>query len=335
MKKIMNLPEDFVTESLDGILKAYSDRLMSPDKEHRIILSKNPSPRRKVAVVTAGGSGHLPTFLGYVGDGMLDGCAVGNVFASPSSGKMYEMIKAVDRGNGVFCLFGNYSGDSLNFQMACDYANLDNIATIQRTVKDDVASAPANLSDKRRGIAGLVYAYKIAGAAADDMLSLEEIALITDEALHNIKSIGAALTSCIVPEAGKATFTISDNEIEIGMGIHGEPGIETKNMMSADTLADTLLNYILKEMPLTAGDEISVMINGLGATPPEELYILYRRIFNRLHDMNVSICMPHIGEFATSMEMAGCSLTIFKLNEKLKKYLLYPANTPFYTSVNK
>lgn len=335
MKKIINLPENFVAEALDGIIKAHSDRLMSPDKEHRIILSKNPSPQRKVAVVTAGGSGHLPTFLGYVGEGMLDGCAVGNVFASPSAGKIYEMIKAVDRGNGVFCLFGNYSGDSLNFQMACDYANMDNIHTLQMTVKDDIASAPADLSDKRRGIAGLVYAYKIAGAAADDMLSLDEIASITAEALHNIKSIGAALTPCIVPEAGKATFTICDNEIEIGMGIHGEPGIETKKMMTADTLADTLLENILKEMSLTDGDEVSVMVNGLGATPPEELYILYRRVFDRLHHLNVSICMPHIGEFATSMEMAGCSLTVFKLNERLKKYLLHPANTPFYTSVNK
>lgn len=167
------------------------------------------------------------------------------------------------------------------------------------------------------------------------MLSLDEVASITDEALHNIKSIGAALTPCIVPEAGKATFTICDDEIEIGMGIHGEPGIETKNLMPADTLADTLLDNILKEMPLADGDEVSVMVNGLGATPPEELYILYRRIFDRLHHMNVSIYMPHIGEFATSMEMAGCSLTVFKLSEKLKKYLLYPANTPFYTSLNK
>lgn len=335
MKKIINRPGDFVSESLDGILKAHNGRLMSPDKEHRIILSKNTSPNRKVTVVTAGGSGHLPTFLGYVGKGMLDGCAVGNVFASPSANKMYEMIKAVDRGHGVFCLFGNYSGDSLNFQMACDYASMDNIKTIQMTVKDDVASAPEYLSDKRRGIAGLVYAYKIAGAAADDMLSLEEVAAVTDEALHNIKSIGAALSPCIVPEAGKATFSIQDNEIEIGMGIHGEPGIKTEKMMTANNLADVLLDNILKEMPLNPKDEISVMINGLGATPLEELYILYRRIFDRLRNMDVSIFMPHIGEFATSMEMAGCSLTLFKLNATLKKYLSHPANTPFYTSLNK
>lgn len=335
MRKIINEPKDFVPEVMDGILAAYKDKVKVLDEQKRILMRSTPVKPGKVGIVTAGGSGHLPVFLGYVGEGMLDGCAVGNVFASPSAKKMEEMIKAADHGSGVLCLYGNYGGDVMNFEMACENADFDDVVTMQVLVKDDVASRPKAEMDKRRGVAGMVYAFKIAGAAADEMLSLKEVAEVTQEALANIRTMGFALSPCIVPEVGKATFEIGEDELELGMGIHGEPGIEVCPMMKADDIADRILDKLLEDMPLVSGDEVSVMINGLGATPLEEQFILYRRISDRLENMGVSIYMPHIGEFATSMEMAGASVTIFKLNTRLKKYLREPANTPFYTNSNK
>ncbi len=336
MRKIINAPENFVHEVIDGIIMAYGDRLRVLDDEERVILRKVPAKKGKVAIVTAGGSGHLPVFLGYVGEGMLDGCTIGNVFASPSAQAMAKMIRAVDQGSGVLCLYGNYGGDSMNFQLACDTVEFDDdIVTRQVKVCDDVASRSKEESDQRRGVAGMVYAFKVAGAAAEDMLSLDEVAAVAEEALANIRTMGVALSPCIIPDVGKATFSINDDEIEVGMGIHGEPGIEVRKMMTADEIADTLMEKITDDMPLDAGDEISVMVNGLGATPLEELLIVYRRLHMKLQEKGVSVFMPHIGEFATSMEMAGLSVTFFKLNEKLKKYLRTPGSTPFYTNENK
>lgn len=335
MKKIINEPKNFVLEMMEGILAAYKDKVKALDEEKRILIRNTPVKEGKVGIVTAGGSGHLPVFLGYVGEGMLDGCAVGNVFASPSAKKIEQMIKEADHGSGVLCLYGNYGGDVMNFEMACENAAFDDIKTIQILVKDDVASRSKEESDMRRGVSGMVYAFKIAGAAADEMLSLEEVAEITQEALSNIRTMGVALSSCIVPEVGKATFEIGEDELELGMGIHGEPGIEVCKMMSADEIADKILDKLIEDMALNTGDEVSVMINGLGATPLEEQFILFRRVAYRLEEMGVSIYMPHIGEFATSMEMAGASITVFKLTERLKKYLREPANTPLYTNSNK
>ncbi len=335
MKKIMNDPNHFVPEVMEGILMAYGDRIKFLDEDKKILVRNAPARKGKVGIVTAGGSGHLPVFLGYVGDGMLDGCAVGDVFASPSAKKMEEMIRYADQGSGVLCLYGNYGGDVMNFEMACENVMFDDMETMQVLVKDDVASRPITEAEHRRGVAGMVYAFKIAGAAADDMCSLKEVAEITQEALDRIRTMGFALSPCIVPKAGKATFEIGEDELELGMGIHGEPGIEVCGMMEADRIADKVLDKILEDMPLVGGDEVSVMINGLGATPLEELFLLYRRVYRRLNERGISVYMPHIGEFATSMEMAGASITIFKLNERLRKYLGVPANTPFYTNLNK
>ena len=335
MKKIMNNPANFVDEVMEGIIFAYNDKVKLLDNDKRILLSNYPKNEGKVGIVTAGGSGHLPLFLGYVGSGMLDGCAVGNVFASPSASKMADMIKACDSGNGVLCLFGNYGGDKMNFEMACDIVSMDDIETQSILVKDDVASSSIENADKRRGVAGILYAYKIAGAAADNLMSLDEVVEITNLALKNIKTMGVATSPCIVPEVGKPTFQINDDEIEIGMGIHGEKGIDIKKMMSADEIAETCLTKLMSELELNSGDEVSVMINGLGATPLEEQFLVYRKVAQILKDKGVSIFMPHIGEFATSMEMAGLSITLFKLNDKFKSLLKQPAETPFYTSLNK
>jgi dihydroxyacetone kinase-like protein len=267
---------------------------------------------------------------------MLDGCAIGNVFASPSAQKMADMIRACDKGAGVLCLYGNYGGDKLNFDMACETVDFeDDIKTKTVLVRDDVASAPLESAEKRRGVAGMVYAFKAAGAAADEMRSLDEVAAVAEKALSNTRTMGVALSPCIVPDVGKPTFTINENEIEVGMGIHGEPGIEVRPMMTADEVADTVVSRILADMPVSSGEEVSVMINGLGATPLEELLIVYRRVDQILKEKGISIFMPHIGEFATSMEMAGLSVTIIKLDDELKRLLSAPAKTPFYTNYNK
>lgn len=334
MKKIINKPENFVDETIEGIIFAYGDKVKLLNNDKRIILTNMPVKKGKVGIVTGGGSGHLPVFLGYVGQGMLDGCAVGNVFASPSSKKMEEMIKACDFGSGVLCLYGNYGGDNMNFDMACEMAEFDNISTKTIRVSDDVASSPKESDGKRRGVAGMVYAFKIAGAAAEKMVNLDEVTALTEKALKNIRSIGIALTPCIVPEVGKPTFFIKENEMEVGMGIHGEPGIDVCNLMTADEIAQVLLDKILADMPVNSGEEVSVMVNGLGATPKEELLIVYRKVYMLLKEKNINIYMPHIGEYATSMEMAGLSLTVFKLDEELKSLLRSPASTPFYTNHN-
>ena len=312
MKKIINKPENFVDETMEGIICAYGDRVKLLNGDKRILVTNMPVPEGKVGIVTAGGSGHLPVFLGYVGQGMLDGCAVGNVFASPSAQKMTEMIKACDHGSGVLCLYGNYGGDKMNFAMACEEADFDDIKTRSVLVCDDVCSSPKETAERRRGVAGMVYAFKIAGAA-QKMMTLDEVADVAQKALDNTRTMGVALSPCIVPEVGKPTFSINDDEIELGMGIHGEPGIEVRKMMTADEVAETVLAKITADMPLHAGDEVSVMVNGLGATPLEEQLIVYRKLHQLLADQGVSVYMPHIGEFATSMEMAGLSVTVIRL----------------------
>lgn len=335
MKKIMNLPENFVEETMEGIVLAYGDKLEFLNGDSRILVSKAPNRDGKVGIVTAGGSGHLPVFLGYVGEGLLDGCAVGNVFASPSASKMEAMIRACDKGAGVLCLYGNYGGDRLNFDLACENVDFDDIKTRTVLVSDDVASSPKDKENKRRGVAGMVYAFKIAGASAAMGKSLEEVASITEKALSNIRTMGIALSPCIVPEVGRPTFSIAEDEMEIGMGIHGEPGIEVSNLKTADEIAMLIIDKLTADIELCQGDEVSVMVNGLGATPMEELLIIYRKVHLLLADKGVGVYMPHVGEFATSMEMAGLSVTLFKLSAEQKELLQYPAITPFYTNLNK
>ncbi len=335
MKKIMNQAADFVQETLQGIVAAYPDKLRLSEKDGRVLLSNYPRKPGKVGIVTGGGSGHLPVFLGYVGDGMVDGCAVGNVFASPSYQTMAETIRACDDGAGVLCLYGNYGGDKMNFNQACEDVEFDDIPTRSVRGCDDVASAPKGEEEKRRGVAGIVYAYKTAGAAAKRGMDLDEVARVAQKTVENTRTMGVATSACIVPEVGKPTFSIADDEMEIGMGIHGEPGIEVRKMMSADETAQLVMDRILADMPLACGQKVSVMINGLGATPLEELFIVYRKVAGILDQQGVSIVMPHIGEFATSMEMAGFSVTVCLLDEELEELLREPAITPFYTNLNK
>ena len=223
----------------------------------------------------------------------------------------------------------------MNFEMACEIAEFDGTTTRQVRVTDDIASASADEASKRRGVAGMVYAFKTAGAAAEEGMNLDAVTEIAERTVKNLRTLGFATGPCIVPDVGKPTFTIKDDEMEVGMGIHGEPGIDTCKMASAEEVAQKAFQEIVKELPLNKGDEVSVMVNGLGATPIEELLIVYRSLHKMLADNGVSVFMPHIGEFATSMEMAGLSITFLKLDEQLKSLLSKPASSPFYTSLNK
>lgn len=330
MRKFINDPERFVDDTLEGILAAHPGMLTAVDSNLRAIV-KNGIPDGKVALVTGGGSGHLPVFLGYVGEGLLDGCAVGGVFQSPSANNMYEVIKAVHRGEGVLCLYGNYGGDRMNFDMAADMADMDDIRVEHVIVSDDVASGAKGEESKRRGVAGLFYVWKIAGACAQSGVALDEVKRVAEKVCANVRSMGVALSPCTIPEVGSPTFEIQDGDMEIGMGIHGEPGIRRGPIVTADEVVTEVLPKILDDLPFERGDEVSVLVNGLGATPAEELYILYRSIAPILKDRGITVFHTYVGEYATSLEMAGASITVCRLDDELKKYLSAPAHTPFFT----
>ena len=333
MKKILNNPNDFVVEMLDGLLKAHPDQLSYAGDDPHCIVRADAPVAGKVALATGGGSGHLPVFLGYVGKGMLDGCAVGDVFASPSADQMLEVTKRIHGGAGVVYIYGNYSGDTMNFDMASEMADMEGIAVRTVLVRDDVASAPPERADRRRGVAGMVFAFKIAGARADQGGSLDEVAAAAEKALANTRSMGVALSPCTVPMAGRPTFTIGEDEMEIGMGIHGEPGQKREKLQTADQIATRMTGAILEDLRPAAGDRLAVMVNGLGATPPEELYIIYRKVYDILTEAGLKIHRAYVGEFATSMEMAGASLTFMRLDDELAALLDAPARTPFFTQV--
>jgi dihydroxyacetone kinase-like protein len=332
MKKIINNPADFVPEMLDGLLKAHPDQLTYAEDIKSIVRTGVPI-EGKVALATGGGSGHLPVFLGYVGQGMLDGCAVGDVFSSPSAEQMLWVTQRIHGGQGVVYIYGNYGGDVMNFDMAAEMAEMDDIEVRTVLVKEDVASAPPAEADRRRGVAGMVFAFKIAGAKADLGGSLDEVVSVTEKALANIRTMGVALSPCTVPMAGKPTFTIGEDEMEIGMGIHGEPGMKREKLQTADRISERMTQAILDDLQPQSGDRLAVMVNGLGATPPEELYVMYRNVHQLLTGQGLEIYRAYVGEYATSMEMAGASLTFFRLDDELSQLLDHPARTPFFTQV--
>ena len=332
MKKLLNDPAAFVDEMLDGILLAHPDQLKAVGPDRRSIVRADAPVAGQVGIVTGGGSGHLPVFLGFVGVGLCSGVAVGNVFSSPSMDQILEATRGVDGGAGVLYLFGNYGGDVLNFELAAEMADAEGIATATVLVADDVASAPSERADARRGVAGLFFAYKCAGAAAEAGGSLEEVAEAARHALAGTRSMGVGLSPTILPAAGKPTFELGEGEMEIGIGIHGEPGVRRGRLETADEVADDLLGAIAADLGLGRGDRVAVLVNGLGATPLEELYIVYRRVHAGLSGLGVEIVRPYIGEFATSLEMAGASLTVMRVDDRIEGWLDAPARSPFYRS---
>ncbi len=328
MKKFLNDPVNFVDEMLEGIYRAHPE-LVYVDNDKRCMVTAQRKAG-KVGIATGGGSGHLPLFLGYIGDGMLDGAAVGGVFQSPSAEQMYQVTKAIDQGAGVLYIYGNYSGDIINFDMAAELADLDGITVKQVVGNDDVASSVVGEEHKRRGVAGIFFIYKAAGAAAAKGLSLDDVTRLADKARLRTRTMGVALSSCVVPEIGHATFTIGEDEMEIGMGIHGEPGISRTKLASADAVIDEMMGRIFAEQDYKSGDNVAVLVNGLGGTPLEELYIFFRRISQLFDARGVTVKHVWVGEFATSMEMAGASVSVLHLDDELEPLIAMSANTPFF-----
>jgi dihydroxyacetone kinase-like protein len=330
MRKLINDPDAFVDEMLEGLLLAHGDQLKSASEDHRALVRADAPIEGHVGIVTGGGSGHLPVFLGYVGIGLCTGVAIGNVFSSPGSDQVLAATRAVSGGAGVLHLFGNYGGDVLNFEIAAELAEVEGIPIRTVLVTDDVASAPPDRLPDRRGIAGLFFAYKCAGAAADRGDSLGEVADAARRAVSATRTMGVGLSPTILPAAGRPTFELGEGEMEIGIGIHGEPGIHRGPLETADAVADRLVTAIADDLQLGAHDEVAVLVNGLGATPLEELYLLYRRTVQLLGDRGVTIHRPYIGEFATSLEMAGASISVIRLDDSLRALLDAPAHSPFF-----
>ena len=330
MKKILNNPENYVDEMLAGLTAAHPEYYRLHGDSGKVVVRTTAGKTGKVGIVTGGGSGHLPVFSGYVGEGLLDACAIGDVFASPSAEQMADAIRAADSGAGVLRLYGNYGGDVMNFDMAGELVEFEDITCSSVLLVDDVASAPPEEAEKRRGVAGMVYAFKMAGAAAEEGRDLDGVTAVAQKAADACCSIGAALSPCTVPQVGKPTFEIADDEMEMGMGIHGEPGVWRGKLQTADEMAGEMMDRLLADMPLAAGDRVSIMVNSLGATPPEELYILYRVVKARLEQVRTTIVMPLIGRYATSMEMTGVSFTLCKLDDELEALLTAPCDCAFW-----
>ena len=323
MKKIINDPDDVVSEMLEGFAKANPELVYFPGAE---VIAKRDK-ESKVGLVSGGGSGHEPAHAGYVGKGMLDAAVAGNVFASPSADRVLKGIQEANAGKGVLLVIKNYSGDLMNFDMAKELAEMEGIDVDFVVVKDDVAVKDSTYSTGRRGIAGTVFVHKIAGAKARAGASLAEVKRAAEKTIANIRSMGMAMSPCILPGVGKSGFTLADDEIEIGMGIHGEPGVERTTVQTAAQLASTLCGKILADYDF-AGSEVAVMVNGLGATPLMELYILYNEVEKILGAAGIRIHRSFVGNYMTSLEMSGCSVTLLKLDEETKALLDAPCDTP-------
>lgn len=325
MKKCMNSSDDFVSESLSGIVRAHGDFYRFAKGDNRGIIFDGNRGRR-VKIVTGGGYGHLPLFLGFVGKGLCDGIAVGNVFTSPSA----ETIQKVSKDLGtdqILYLFGNYFGDTMNFEMAKELLEAENISIEIAKGCDDLASAEE--ASDRRGIAGILFAYKIAGAAADRGYDLAAVARIVQDCIANISSLGVAFSSCTLPGVGKPVFEIGADEMEVGMGIHGEPGISRTKMLSSREIAKKMTDSCLKDLRMGSGERAALLVNGLGSTSREELYILYNDVYDCCREHGVEIVKAYVDEYVTSMEMAGVSLSVLRVDTAREELLNAAAYSPF------
>ncbi|MFC0524658.1 dihydroxyacetone kinase subunit DhaK [Pontibacillus salicampi] len=327
MKKVINKTNDVVTEMVDGVVAAYPHVIRRLPNTSAVVRTEAPIAN-KVGIVSGGGSGHEPAHAGYVGKGMLDAAVAGEVFTAPTPDQILEAMKAVDSGSGVFLIIKNYTGDIMNFEMAAELAEAEGIKADYIVVNDDVAVEDSSFTTGRRGIAGTVLVHKIIGALAENGAALEEIKRVAEKTVANVRSMGVALSPSIMPGSGKASFELDENEMEIGIGIHGEPGIERKQLATADELAEELTQHVLGDLSLQEGDNIAVMVNGLGATPEMELYIVNRKVQDILQKQGMEVVRTFVGDFMTSLEMAGCSVTILKLDDELTELLQSEASTP-------
>lgn len=324
MKKILNSPQSVVTEMLKGIRATNPHILL--DEENNVIYRANPK-MGKVGLVSGGGSGHEPAHAGYVGEGMLDAAVAGNVFASPDPYKVLSGIKHADCGSGVLLIVKNYSGDIMNFEMASELAREEDINVEAVIVNDDVSIKE---KESRRGIAGTVFVHKIAGACAEKGGSLENVKLVANKVINNLRSFGISLSSCTIPEVGHPIFQIADDEIELGMGIHGEPGVERVKLLSSKEIAQVLINNILNDDVTYEKSEVAILLNGLGSTTLMELYILVNDVIELLNTKDIKSVRFYVGNYMTSIEMSGVSLSLLRLDNELKSYLDDKCETPAF-----
>ena len=326
-KKIINDGAKAVDEMLDGVMAAHPNHLRRVDGSPRSIVAVNGPRPGKVGIVVGGGSGHEPTFLGYVGRGLADACAIGNVFASPPPDPILECAKAVNGGAGVLFQYGNYAGDVMNFDMAAEMAAMEDIEVRTVLTTDDVATGK---KEDRRGVAGNFFTFKAGGAAADMMKSLDEVERIVRKANDQTFSMGVALSPCSLPQTRQPNFEIGDEEMEVGLGIHGEPGVMRGPLKSADEIVDDMLDRIFSEMAPTRGDRVAVLVNSLGATPLMELYIMNRRVRQRLDDFGIDTHATWVGNYCTSLEMAGASITLHRMDAELQAMLDHPCDCAMF-----
>ncbi|MDK2918191.1 MAG: phosphoenolpyruvate---glycerone phosphotransferase subunit DhaK [Candidatus Petromonas sp.] len=329
MKKIINNPENVVNEMLEGIVKAHPQYVKRLEGLNVLVRANSPV-KGKVALVSGGGSGHEPSHGGFVGEGMLDGAVAGEVFTSPTPDQIFEAIKAVDGGEGVLLVIKNYTGDVMNFQMAGELAEAEGIKVADVIINDDVAVENSTYTTGRRGIAGTVLVHKIAGAAAEKGMDLEEVKRIAEKVIANVRTMGMSLTPCTVPAVGKPGFQLGEDEMEVGLGIHGEPGTHREKVKTAAEITKDLLDKIFEDIELVEKDEVAVLVNGLGGTPLMELYIANNEVDKILKEKGIKTYKTIVGNYMTSLEMAGFSVSILKLDEELKELLDYKADTPAF-----
>ncbi|WP_082766400.1 bifunctional sugar-binding transcriptional regulator/dihydroxyacetone kinase subunit DhaK [Paramesorhizobium deserti] len=329
IKKFLNNPNDVVEEMLDGVTKAHAAYIQPIKGSNRSLVAKNGPRKGKVGLVIGGGTGHEPCFLGYVGKGLADAVAVGNIFSSPPPTPILECTKAASGGEGVLFVYGNYAGDVMNFEMAAEMAQDENIEVRTVLTTDDIASSPIEDREGRRGVAGNIFVFKIAGAACDRGLSLAECEAVTRKANNRTFTMGVALEPCSLPQTRRHNFEIGQDDIEIGMGIHGERGVVRDRMMPADEITDRIMDRIFSEMNAVPGDRVAVLVNSFGATPLMELYILFRRVAQRLSAKDISIEANWIGHYCTSLDMVGASISILHLDNELSELLHHPCDTAF------
>jgi phosphoenolpyruvate---glycerone phosphotransferase subunit DhaK len=328
LKKLINDPFDAVDEMVEGFVAAHADVVrLAADR----VVARHPHDRAKVGLVIGGGSGHEPAFLGYVGPGLADAAAIGNIFAAPSPTVCLDAIRAASTGQGVLLAYGNYAGDIMNFGIAAEGAAAEGIEVRTVLVTDDVASAPRSEIDKRRGIAGDVIVFKCAGAMAERGATLEDVERVAQAVSVATRSMGVALYPCEVPGAGRLSFELPDDEMEIGLGLHGEPGMRRGPLLGADETAGIMIEAILADMPQRSGNDLALLTNGLGATAQLDLYILYRAARRALEGAGNTVSRSLVGEYITSLEMAGASLTVTLLDEELRGLLDDPARAARFT----
>ena len=332
MNRVLNHPDLVVEDMLKGWLTAHADTL-SPTDNPRVIKRKVSPEEGKVGIVTGGGSGHEPAFLGYVGEGMVDAVAIGEIFSSPTAKSFLDAMRAANGGAGVACLYGNYAGDNMNVKMAIEMASREGLVVKTVVANDDVPSAPKGDEAKRRGVAGEILMWKVGAAKAAAGATLDEVIAIAQKAIDVTRSIGIGLSACVIPAVGKANFSIEPGTMEVGIGHHGEPGINVQKTVSAAEMADQMLAALLPDLPFSKGDRVAVLLSGLGATPLMEQYILYGEVARRLQEKGIEISFKLVGNLFTSLEMMGVTLTLMKLDDELLSCLQHPCHSVGITVV--